>query len=331
MESLRTNPLSRPRRRWLRRFGFLFAFVFLVLNALAFAQAWSMTHYVVSGEKTKSLERLTLWEKCKILSLGPTVTRPQNKLKPADYGLTVRAIAISSTDGNSLEAWRADVPSGAAVLMFPGYANSKDTLLRVAAEFQKRGFEPWLIDFRGCGGSTGNVTTIGWREADDVAAAVAAVRAETPGRKVLLYGQSLGSAAILRAVGTGVANVDAVILEAPFDSLLNTVGNRFATMGLPRFPLSHLLVFWGGVQHGFNGFDHSPAEAARGVRVPTLVMMGENDRRVGLDAGRRIAENLSERGTFHVFTGKRHAFLFQDAADEWRAVVSSFLNARAGL
>ncbi len=290
-----------------------------------------MTHYVVSGEKTKPLERLTLSEKCKLLCMGPIVTRPQNKLKPADYGLALGTIAIASTDGNSLEGWRADFPAGAAVLMFPGYANSKDTLLRVAAEFQNRGFEPWLIDFRGCGGSTGNETTIGWREADDVAAAVAAVRAENPHRKVLLYGQSLGSAAILRAVGTGAVNVDAVITEAPFDSLLNTVGNRFATIGFPRFPLSHLLVFWGGVQHGFNGFHHSPADAARGVRVPTLVMMGQNDNRVGLDAGRRIADNLGERGTFHVFTGKRHAFLFQDATDEWRTVVSTFLKERTGL
>lgn len=308
----------------------MLVFVFIGLNVLAFSQAWSMTHYVVSGEKTKSLERLTTWEKCKILTTGPTVTRPQNKLKPADYGLELRTVAIASTDGISLEAWRADVPAGAAVLMFPGYANSKDTLLRVAAEFKTRGFEPWLIDFRGCGGSTGNVTTIGWYEADDVAAAVAAVRAENAGRKVLLYGQSLGSAAILRALGTGRSKVDAIIAEAPFDSLLQTIGNRFSAMNLPRFPLSHLLCFWGGAQHGFNAFDHAPAEAARSVGVPTLVMMGENDNRVGLDAGRRIANSLGERGTFHVFEGKRHAFLFQDATAEWREVVSKFLKERGG-
>ncbi|MEK0451424.1 MAG: hypothetical protein RL088_3692 [Verrucomicrobiota bacterium] len=294
-------------------------------------QAWSMTHYVVSGEKTKSLERLTGVEKFKILTTGPTVTRPQNKLNPADYGLQLRTVAIASSDGIILEVWRADNSAGAAILMFPGYANSRDTLLRVAAEFMNRGFEPWLVDFRGCGGSTGNVTTIGWKEADDVAATVAAVRAENPARKILLYGQSLGSAAILRAVGTGGANVDGIIAEAPFDSLLNTIGNRFSAMKLPRFPLAHLLCFWGGAQHGFNAFAHSPADFSASIKVPTLVMMGENDARVGLDAGRRIAAKLGPLGTFHIFAGKRHAFLYQDATEEWRGVVSRFLKERLGM
>ena len=289
-----------------------------------------MTHYVVSGAKTKSLERLTFWEKCQIIVTGPTVTRPQNKLKPEDYGLAVRALMIES-GSERLEAWRTSAAGKPVVVMFPGYANSKDTLLRAAQEFEKTGFEVWMVDFRGCGGSTGNQTTIGWYEADDVAAVVAAVKAENGERKVLLYGQSLGAAAILRAVGTGKTAPDAIIAEAPFDSLVQTVGNRFFAMGMPRFPFAQLLVFWGGVQHGFNGFEHAPAEAAKGIRVPTLVMMGENDNRVGLESGRTIAANLGTNGAFHVFRGKRHAFLLQDATGEWRETVGAFLTGSAGL
>ena len=304
---------------------------FILLNVVAFSQAWSMTHYVVSGAKTKSLERLTFWEKCKVVVTGPTVTRPQNKLKPEDYALAVSIVVIESAGGERIEAWRTSLPGKPAVVMFPGYANSKDTLLRAAQEFDKTGFEVWMVDFRGCGGSTGNKTTIGWYEADDVAAAVDAVRAENKERKVLLYGQSLGAASILRAVGTGKTAPAAIIAEAPFDSLLQTVGNRFSAMGMPRFPFAQLLVFWGGVQHGFNGFDHVPAEAARAIRVPTLVMMGENDNRVGLQSGQTIAANLGERGTFHAFQGKRHAFLLQDATCEWRSIVTTFLKGPAGL
>lgn len=319
----------RPRKRWFRRLIWLVGIGFLLLNVVAFAQAWNMTHYVVSGAKTKSLERLTFWEKCKIVVTGPTVTRPQNKLKPEDYGLAVRAVVIES-GGERLEAWRTSAPGKPAVVMFPGYANSKDTLLRAAQEFEKTGFEVWMVDFRGCGGSTGNKTTIGWYEADDVAAAVAAVRAENKERKVLLYGQSLGAASILGATGSGKAAPDAIIAEAPFDSLLQTVGNRFSVMGMPRFPFAHLLVFWGGVQHGFNGFDHAPAEAAKGIRVPTLVMMGEKDSRVGLESGQTVAASLGANGTFHVFRGKGHAFLVQDATSEWRETVSTFLKGSAG-
>lgn len=322
---------QRPRSRWARRVGWVTLSGFVVLNALAFAQAWSMTHYAVAGEKSKPIEKLSFWDKCKVLCVGPTVMRPQNKLKPVDYGMDVQVVSLPSTDGMTLEAWRANFPGRPVVLMFPGYANSKDTLLKAAQEFQKNGFEPWMIDFRGCGGSSGSVTTIGWYEADDVAAVVAAVRAENPTRKVLLYGQSLGSAAILRAVGTGRARPDAIIAEAPFDSLLQTVGNRFSAIGLPRFPFAHLLTFWGGAQHGFNAFKHSPAEAARGISVPTLVMMGENDNRVGLDASLRIVGTLGSNGTFHLFKGRRHAFLLQDATEEWRDIVAKFLREKSGM
>ncbi len=317
------------RRRWLRRVCWLVAIAFLLLNILAFAQAWRMTHYVVSGVKTKSLERLTFWDKCKIVVTGPTVTRPENRLNPADYGLSVRTVEVASSGGERLHVWRTEAPGKPVVIMFPGYANSKDTLLRAGQEFQKTGFEVWMVDFRGCGGSTGDKTTVGWHEADDVAAAITVARAEIPERKVLLYGQSLGAAAILRAVGTGKAAPDAIIAEAPFDSLLHTVGNRFSAMGLPRFPFAHLLVFWGGVQHGFNGFKHTPAEYARAITVPTLVMMGEHDNRVGLQAGKTIAANLGERGTFHAFRGRRHAFLLQDATSEWRETVGAFLKGAA--
>ena len=56
--------------------------------------------------------------------------------------------------------------------MFPGYGASKDTLLRAALEFHALGCEAWIVDFSGVGDSDGRTTTIGWREAEDVAATV---------------------------------------------------------------------------------------------------------------------------------------------------------------
>ncbi len=75
----------------------------------------------------------------------------------------------------------------------------------------------------------------------------------------------------------------ALVLESPFDALLSTVVNRFALMGLPAFPFAHLLVFWGGVQQGFNGFRHYPADYATEVRCAVLLLDGANDTRVTPD------------------------------------------------
>lgn len=77
---------------------------------------------------------------------------------------------------------------------------------------------------------------------------------------------------------------DAVILEAVFDTMLHTVEHRFGAMGVPAFPNAELLLFWGGVQGGFNGFDHNPVEYAGSLSCPALFMHG------GLDPSSRMEE-----------------------------------------
>jgi uncharacterized protein len=34
---------------------------------------------------------------------------------------------------------------------------------------------------------------------------------------------------------------------------------------IPPFPLAELIIFWGGVQHGFNAFAHNPVTYAAQV------------------------------------------------------------------
>jgi hypothetical protein len=84
----------------------------------------------------------------------------------------------------------------------------------------------------------------------------------------------MGAAAILRAVHAHAIQPDGVILEAVFDTLLNTVRHRFRAMQVPAFPSAELLVFWGGRQWGFDGFEHNPSGYAASVHCPTLLMHG---------------------------------------------------------
>jgi len=125
-------------------------------------------------------------------------------------------------------------------------------------------------------------------EAEDVAAAVRHAQEHLSYSKLILYGQSMGAAAVLRAVHNCGARPDAIIVEAVFDKMLNTVGHRFGAMGLPAFPGAQLLVFWGGIQAGFNGFAHNPVDYAAGVRCPILFLHGDDDPRARLEEARRV-------------------------------------------
>jgi hypothetical protein len=113
------------------------------------------------------------------------------------------------------------------------------------------------------------------------------------GQAVLLYGASMGAAAVLKAVGDDNFHPAALILECPFDSLIGTVRHRFTSRGVPSFPLADLLVFWGGAQEGFNGFRYRPRiqHRACGCR---LLMNGDQDEWVRVQRARAISMPRTE-------------------------------------
>jgi alpha-beta hydrolase superfamily lysophospholipase len=202
-------------------------------------------------------------------------------------------------------------------------------LLPEAEAFHAMGNACFLVDFPGSGGSAGDVTTVGYGEAADVDRAVKYVRGRWPGLPVILFGRSMGSAAALRALAVEGTRADAAVLECPFDRMLSTVEARFALMRVPSFPCARLLLFWGSVQLGFNGFRHNPADYARAVETPVLLLHGENDPNVNAAQTRSVYENLRGRKELHTFAGLAHEAYLPDRAEEWKACVRGFLGCEA--
>ncbi|GDX83855.1 hypothetical protein LBMAG42_56660 [Deltaproteobacteria bacterium] len=144
-----------------------------------------------------------------------------------------------------------------------------------------------------------------------------------------LFGKSMGSAAVLRAVGVLGARADALVLENPYDRLTTTVGHRFEAMGLPPQPGAALLVFWGGVELGFNGFAVNPVDFAVNVRTPTLLLNGDDDPRVHLVEVESIRASLAGPAEIVVFPNAGHVGLYSANAALWRSAVTGFLDREA--
>jgi hypothetical protein len=259
----------------------LVVLAFISINVLAWMQARSMTHFAAPGTQMPAIEALSLGERLQLAALGVPVPRPANQHTPADAGYPYEIYRIDLPHNEWLEGWLITHPQPRGiVLLFHGYAASKQQVLLPAQVWYEMGYTTFLVDFRGSGGSSGSTTTLGLREAEDVAHAVAFVRQQWPGQPVLLYSTSMGSSAVLRAVAVEGVHADAIIAENPFDRLSSAVSARFRLMGLPTFPTAELLVFWGGVQHGYNAFTHNPVDYARSIHSPTLLLRGAEDTRV---------------------------------------------------
>jgi uncharacterized protein len=319
--------LSRFSRKRFIKFFFIASLLgIFALNGMAWMHAKSMTHFIDAGDRTAKPETLSFPKKVWTLLTGVNIPKPKNLCTPTDYGLNYETHLIRQSNSSFLETWFVPNPKQRAlVIMFHGYAACKSDLLVPAAQFHAMGYEVLLIDFHGSGGSSGKDTSIGFAEGKDVAQSLNYARNQLPNRRIILYGVSMGSAAILRAIAFEGVTADAVIIESPFDRLINTVRNRFKVMGLPTFPSAELLVFWGGVQLGFDGFAHNPVEYARSVKCPVLMMHGERDSRVTLEQGREIFDHLDGEKSFKLFD-VGHEVIAVARPEEWREHVTEFLN-----
>jgi uncharacterized protein len=296
------------------------------LNMMAYRHAYALTHFARTGTRTPRPESLSVPEKLQVLLTGATVPRPRNRRNPLDLGLAYERHVFAGAHGLPVEAWYIPRRHGRGlVAMFHGHADSKDSQLRAASVFQEMGYSTLLVDFHGSGGSGGSETSVGFHEATDVASAYVYGRHLPGERVVILYGGSMGAAAILKAVADTSIAPEALILECPFDSLLQTVRHRFAGTGLPSFPAAELLVFWGGWQQGFDGFRHNPAENARAVARPALLMNGDRDPWVTLEEARTIFDHLQGPKEIKIFHGLRHQSFLNARPEEWKRSVSSFL------
>lgn len=307
--------------------AFLLLAAFVALNVLAWRHARAMLNYSSGGARTEKPEELPVAAKLRVLLLGVNVPRPVDEMPPSALAPDAHALSIAVPGGITLSAWHAGRGAAAPlVIFFHGYTTEKTRLLLEARKIHAMGASVLLVDFRGSGGSSESYATLGYREAEDVAAAVRYAQEHLPHSALILYGQSMGSAAILRAGNAFGVRPDAVILESVFDTMLGAIRNRFRAMGVPAFPNAELLVFWGGWQFGFNGFAHNPDAYAASLNCPALFLHGADDPRATAGQARRVFAAAAGSKQFVEFENSGHDSYAARHPDQWQAAIRAFLD-----
>ncbi|MDO7847575.1 alpha/beta hydrolase [Hymenobacter sp. M29] len=325
------------KKRYRRRLLIFFLVGFAAMNAVAFFHAWRFTHFANEpGQRSPNPEQLSSGQKLCLLLTGIRNPKPQNGPKP---GFPVETVTINSPNG-PLEAWYATPDSSQArgtVALFHGYTSSKSHLTHEAGYFRRLGYNVLLADQAGNGNSAGFRTTVGYREADDVAAIFhwlqdSAKSSGSPllgrgaGGEVILYGVSMGAVAVLRAEAELGIRPTANILECPYGNMRQTAYNRFASMHVPGFPMADLLVFWGGVQNGFWAFGLNAEHYASQIHTPTLLLWGTADPRVTRAETDAIFAHLAGPKARHDFPGVGHEPYWHRYPADWEQQTRAFLS-----
>lgn len=306
----------------LRKLAIVICAAFVVMNIVAYIHAYQFTHFSEeSVARTKDPTQLTVVDKVKVLFMGIDNPRPQHQSNPDK---PFETFFVSSS--GKLECWRINAPKAVGtMIMFHGYAGEKSSLLERAEKFRAMGFNTVLVDFLGSGGSEGNSTTVGFDEALQVKDCYETI--SKTDRQIFLFGTSMGAAAILKAMDDYQLSAKAIVLECPFGSLYETVSARFKMMHVPSFPMSTLLTFWGGIQHGYWAFGHNPGEYAKSISTPTLILYGEQDERVTLSESKEIFNNMQGDKKLITYPNAGHNVFIPDNQSHWENDVTQFLQA----
>jgi len=228
---------------------------------------------------------------------NPAATRPEWRRlarTPAELGLAADTVSFVTVDSLRLRAWwlpATTPPARATVVLAHGSGTNRAGMLPRAAFIVAAGYDALAVDLRAHGESEGEYMSPGWREADDIRAAVAWLRARDAALPIVVLGHSYGAVAALHA-GRDSA-LAAVIADAPFksyDAMIRnasaaakndprvTRGQRFG-MAMVRVPgIRHLMAWHLSRSAGRVPADSAPASfAVTQLRVPALFIAGERD------------------------------------------------------
>jgi hypothetical protein len=211
---------------------------------------------------------------------------------PADAGVPAAdAFNVATSDGLSLGAWflpSRSEPARATVIVFNGNAGNRSYRAPLGRALADAGFQVCLFDYRGYGGNPGSPSEAGLlSDARAIHAAVAA-RADVDARRMILFGESLGTGVAL-ALAVDVQPL-AVVLRSPFTSMADVAAHHYRFLPVRR-------LLW-------DRYDSLSRVGA--LACPIAVVAGDGDRVVPFALSLRLSDAILGPKTFITVAGADH-------------------------
>lgn len=209
---------------------------------------------------------------------------------PKELGLAYEQVMFETGDGLTLSGWFVPNENAKAktIILLHGYPADKGDILP-ALSFLSEKYNLFLFDFRYFGESGGTYSTAGAKEIEDLKGAVQFLKSRGV-QEVGVWGFSMGGAvALMTAPRT--PEIKAVASEASYASL-NLMALELYRIPILKYPLAYLTSFWAKIFLGIDLKKVSPAESAKILTIPVLVIHSKNDEVIPFKNALFIQEDL---------------------------------------
>ena len=286
--------------------------VVVVLVVLLCVFTLVLAHLVMNG-KRPTLQEAWEWQSARY------DTSFYEGLQKTDY-------LVTGHDGYELHVHLVHNPNPTDRYVILTHANTDNHIgsLKYVPMYLELGYNCILYDMRGHGEDEPTFCTYGILEGKDLAELVKDTRKRYPEISELgLHGESLGASTTIEALAYK-PDVDFAVSDCAFAEVESAIKQKFKTMHLPEFLVSLANV---GIRilYGYSIDDMKPIEALDGNTVPILFIHGEADTTVPPENAQRLYERAQGKRELRYFAGADHAESVLVAPEEYRKVVSSFL------
>ncbi len=259
-----------------------------------------------------------------------TATHPPKyitNLTPKDLGWEFEDVRLVTSDEVKLSAWFVPAvnKSDQVIILLHGYPADKANLLNWSS-FLHDDFNLFFLDFRYFGNSAGSLTTIGYREQEDLKSAINYLNNEGY-TKVGAMGFSLGGAVgILTAAKD--ARIKAVVSDSSFANI-DLMGHQFyQNLFVLKYPLTELTKVWARLILRLNPQDIAPEKAAANLKIPILLIHSKKDQTISFENALYIQKALqgNPRAEFFFLDEGTHGFLPENLQKKYQQKVIEFFN-----
>jgi len=234
-------------------------------------------------------------------------------------GIEYQDIELLTSDGIRLAAWYTPPQNGALILVAHGYGarRSEDFF----SLFASHGYGVLAWDFRGHGGSGGELVTLGYHETLDVDAALAYALSQPDVKHIGGWGGSMGAVTMIRAT-VQHPEIEALVADSPFATLDEELDVR-----LPIPLLNPLVRFFAERETGLHFDMVRPIDDIHLISPrPVFLIQGMNDKMVPLDSAERLYAAAGEPRALWTEPDVPHLGMYEYHRERYTELVIKFFD-----
>src|SRR5215472_11637330 len=170
---------------------------------------------------------------------------------PWEFQADYEEVDLATVDGVAFGAWFfRQTTSPQVIVISPGHKARRQDVLGIAVGLWRKGFNVVCYSYRGMPGSDRALITMGVREVQELAAAIALARRRVRDARIGLLGYSMGAAVSLLGAA-GDPTVEALALDSPYSDLRQLLRENVRRAALlPGAPFVLAVSLWMRLRHG---------------------------------------------------------------------------------